>query len=154
MIRNINYRGTLSSKDLAKISFPWTSPPHQRIFNVFDGSVKLIVFRSGKCRLMGLKEPLQSTHELPYVVHNLEIQSATVVMNFRSEINILRLSHALPLCERIYEPELFPALRLTKYRPMCVNVFASGKIVILGLKDLSNQERLKEDICNYIRRYL
>ena len=37
----------------------------------------------------------------------------------------------------IYEPELFPALRLTTFDPLCVNVFMSGKCVILGLKHLN-----------------
>ena len=37
----------------------------------------------------------------------------------------------------MFEPELFPALRYNKYNPLCVNIFSSGKIVILGLKNLN-----------------
>ena len=36
----------------------------------------------------------------------------------------------------MFEPELFPALRYIKYNPLCVNIFSSGKVVILGLKTL------------------
>jgi len=36
----------------------------------------------------------------------------------------------------IYEPEIFPGLRLIVFNPLCVNIFHSGKLVITGLKTL------------------
>lgn len=35
----------------------------------------------------------------------------------------------------LYEPELFPAARLCQYKPLSVNIFQSGAIVICGLRD-------------------
>ena len=52
-----------------------------------------------------------------------------------------------------FEPELFPALRLTKYDPVCVNVFSTGKIVILGLKNLYYQgyvDNIISDLYNLV----
>ena len=72
----------------------------------------------------------------------MEIQSLTVTYNVGFEINILELARRMPPRERMYEPELFPALRLTKFNPVCVNVFSSGKIVILGLRELAYQNIL------------
>ena len=46
----------------------------------------------------------------------------------------------------VYEPELFPALRYKKYNPLCVNIFASGKIVILGIRSLDYQATVAEII--------
>jgi hypothetical protein len=157
MIKNINYKGRLASHEMEKFKFPqdkMTPPPHQEIFNLNDG-VKLLVFSTGKCRLMGLKKPIDKEmySRLPFVVNDLEIQSATVVTHVGCDLNLINLSNRLPLRERVFEPEMFPALRLTKYNPMCVNVFASGKIVILGMKELTNQNILSE-IRKYIRSYL
>ena len=36
----------------------------------------------------------------------------------------------------MFEPELFPALRILTYNPICVNVFATGKVVLLGLRSM------------------
>ena len=52
-----------------------------------------------------------------------------------------------------YEPELFPALRVTKYDPLCVNVFPSGKIVILGIKTM-NYSHVVNNVLKYISCHL
>ena len=62
------------------------------------------------------------------------MQSMSVVINLRLGINLYKLSK---LINCWFEPELFPALRLNKYDPICVNVFSTGKIVILGLKNIN-----------------
>jgi len=63
----------------------------------------------------------------------IQLQSLTVAVNLGCVVNLNRLRDA---CGEnvMYEPELFPSLRLCKYKPMCVNVFNSGKIIICGLK--------------------
>jgi TATA-box binding protein (TBP) (component of TFIID and TFIIIB) len=142
MITNINYKGHIAPHEMKRINFPHyqkpSPPPHQKIYTL-DKGVKLLIFSSGKCRLMGLKEPIgeEKFSHLPFMARGLQIQ----------------LSNMMPKKERIFEPELFPALRLTKYKPLCVNVFASGKIVIFGLKKLTNQNLLSK-IRDYIRSYL
>ena len=35
----------------------------------------------------------------------------------------------------VYEPELFPALRIREYNPASVNVFTTGKVIVCGLRD-------------------
>ena len=35
----------------------------------------------------------------------------------------------------MYEPELFPALRIREYNPAAVNVFTTGKVIVCGLRD-------------------
>ena len=36
----------------------------------------------------------------------------------------------------MFEPELFPALRILTYNHICVNVFATGKVVLFGLRSM------------------
>ena len=50
----------------------------------------------------------------------------------------------------MYEPELFSALRYKRYNPLCVNIFGSGKVVILGLRTLEFTSVLN-DIINDIK---
>ena len=104
---------------------------------------------------MGLREPLRGTERFPLEIVNLHLQSATVVHSLtRGTINLLHLAYALPRSERLFEPELFPALRLLAFRPLCVNVFASGKVVILGLRELTNQKAVVQRVENYLSKYL
>ena len=35
----------------------------------------------------------------------------------------------------LYEPELFPALRIRDFNPASVNVFTTGKVIICGLRN-------------------
>ena len=143
MNNNINYKGMVSSEDMKKFSFPpFLEPPRQKIIKL--SNLTLLIFPSGKCRLMGLCKPLTDISSLPVKVTDLKIQSITVVFDLGYELNLLRLSRQLSPRTCMFEPELFPALRLTHFNPLCVNVFASGKIVVLGLKQLSYHNILKD----------
>jgi TATA-box binding protein (TBP) (component of TFIID and TFIIIB) len=144
MIANINYKGLLDANEIKKIEFPQMKPPAQRIFQCSLG--KLLVFRSGKFRLMGVKAPTSNFSELPFKVSSIELQSATVIDDLGYTLNLINLSRTLTCRRCCYEPELFPGLRLTEFNPMCVNVFASGKIMILGVKDLDTIF----DICSMV----
>jgi Transcription factor TFIID (or TATA-binding protein, TBP) len=141
MIRNINYKGCVSHDELAKFNFTKVKPPYQIVIPIDNGG-KMLLFPSGKCRLMGLNQPFSEDIQLPLKIHNVEIQSVTVTCHIGNQINLLKLARQMPHKERIYEPELFPALRMTKFNPICVNVFSTGKVVILGLKSLSYQNLL------------
>lgn len=153
MIKNINYKGRLSPTQMRKINFyikPFTPSPHQLVVQLEDA--KLLVFPSGKCRIMGIKIPIteKPLNDLPVEIKDLEIQSATLVFTLGHEINLIHLTKILPAKSFLYEPELFPALRLLTFNPMCVNVFGTGKVVVLGLKDLTNQNQLCRQICNML----
>lgn len=129
----------LKPTEIRKIDFAYKSvPPKQKVFKTPLGT--MLVFPSGKFRLMGVKEALTLTsaitNQLPYHVESLQLQSATYVDYFGQEISLQNLAHQLTSQRAYYEPEIFPALRLLDYRPICVNVFASGKLVITGFKEL------------------
>jgi TATA-box binding protein (TBP) (component of TFIID and TFIIIB) len=81
---------------------------------------------------MGCKKPIDAS-SLPYNITNVTIQSITVTCDYGQPINLKDLAENAP---SMYEPELFFAVRLTDFNPLCVNVFHTGQIVITGLKDL------------------
>jgi len=143
MIRNINYKGHMANSDLVKFNFTRVKAPYQIVIQI-ENIGKLVLFPNGKCRLMGLKHPItaDNSNHIPFKLFDLQIQSLTITHNVGYNINLLKLARNMPYRDRMYEPELFPALRLTKFNPVCVNVFSTGKIVILGLKQLTYQSFL------------
>lgn len=142
MIVNINYKGQLAPGELAKIDFQTKiKPPVQKVLKTsFGGS--MLVFPSGKFRLMGVKNPLTSYENLPLLPATMTLQSCTITGNYGDRIHLSTLANDLTSRRCTYEPELFPAARLLDFNPLCVNVFSTGKIVILGVKDLDGHEEL------------
>lgn len=142
-IRNINYRGCILD-NIDHLPFRKT-PPLMYVQNCND--FKLIIFKSGKCRLMGCKQPWQRIIQtIPYRMSNLRIMSATVTFNLEHKINLRKLgdhcyANQIRFC---FEPELFPVLRLTTFKPLCVNIFGSGKCVLLGLKHLCYEKVIRK----------
>ena len=142
MIVNINYKAYTNEKNVCHLKYnDWK--PRQCILNYTD--YKIIMFPNGKCRIMGCKKPIVDT-DLPLNIKMEKMQSVTVCMNLKQNINLIDLAQKVP-CS--YEPELFPALRLTEFNPLCVNVFHTRKIVILGIKTL-DYEHVVDTISLYI----
>lgn len=140
MLSNINYRGQILDS-IKHLKF--TYKPAQCVQKYKDYT--LVIFRSGQCRIMGCKKPLTT---VPYNIDSIQIQSITVTVNLGKKLNLYTLAAKLNN-QCVYEPELFCALRFTKYNPMCVNIFSSGKVVILGLKTL-DYNCIVNDICKNI----
>jgi TATA-box binding protein (TBP) (component of TFIID and TFIIIB) len=132
----------MANSDLIKFNFTKVKAPYQIVIPI-ENIGKLVLFPNGKCRLMGLKHPINDKIHIPFKLFDLQIQSITVTHNVGYQINLLKLARYMPYRDRVYEPELFPALRLTRFNPICVNVFSNGKIVILGLKQFTYQSFLR-----------
>lgn len=142
---NINYCGVIDNKSAIQrfLTFPKRSPC-QCILKQRDYTI--IIFPNGKCRIMGLRYPLTKNKIIIPFFFSITItslQSATFALNLCQEGEPkLILSN---LCEKLqrwnykvqYEPEIFPALRILSYNPLCVNIFGSGKCIITGAKTLN-----------------
>ena len=130
--------------ELEKIHFEETMvPPIQKIFPIHGGTAKFMVFKSGKCRIMGLTNDI-IPDKLPFKIRDCKIQGVTLVFSLGRSLNLIKLCHNLAKKSYIFEPELFPAVRLLNFLPMCVNVFSSGKVMILGAKQLTNHNLISE----------
>jgi len=143
MISNINFKGFISDNELLRNLDYGTYKPQQCIKRYEEYTI--VIFKSGKCRIMGCKSEPQN---LTFPIHNIELQSITVTLDMCQSINLFKLSKILKN-DCIYEPELFTALRVTRYNPLCVNVFATGKVVILGIKSIDYQYLL-DTIIDYL----
>ena len=141
MLTNINYKGhTKENLD----GFSFSIKPCQCVLKYPEYTT--ILFMNGNCRVMGCKKPIDTT-TLPLNIFFERILSVSVTVNLKQSINLYSLSQNVP-CS--YEPEIFPALRLTNFNPLCVNVFHTGKVVITGLKTLEYDDIVKSVIENIL----
>ncbi len=123
--------------------------PHQLVIREKTGTV--IFFRSGKFRVMGCVDPIDATFlALKYTfeidkddIPEIYSQSYTCTKKLGYNINLYKLSQCT--CT-LYNPELFGAIRMTKYNPVSVNVFSTGSVVACGLKEPEDFYVILEEI--------
>jgi len=91
----------------------------------------IIIFpKHGHGRIMGKEaneENLQKEIGLNY--KDFQLQTKTMVMDLNRQIDIDTLKIG-----GFYEPELFAA-RTVRYKNLVINIFHTGKVVILGVKN-------------------
>jgi TATA-box binding protein (TBP) (component of TFIID and TFIIIB) len=123
-------------------------PPYMKIYKSINNDYTLITFKSGKCRIMGRKIPQQ----LPFSIKESRIQTMSATHKLLEEINLKETTcYFKQMGYKIeYEPEIFPAMRLLDFNPICVNIFSSGKVTLLGLKS----EKQGYDIINKLKQDL
>ena len=165
---NSVYKGTfqesridleLLSKSLNNSKF-YKKQPQMLVVTNTNG-VKMIIFNSGKFRIMGNFIPtLRNANneikkfKMKSIQTQLSCQTSTVVTRLnKKNINLSRLfSHLQSLYQNKYighcELESFPAIALKIWDPLHVNIFASGKIVITGVGCCNFCK------CMYIKQYL
>ena len=96
---------------------------------------------------MGCKKEL-NPDTLPFEIIDIQLQSITITLDLNTKINLFKLAKLLSK-EAMFEPELFPALRVLTYNPLCVNMFSSGKVVITGIRTFEYKH-----ILSHIETYL
>ena len=147
LITNVNYRGSLEKTvNLYEMKLLFHNSklclhPFQLIIK--DEMCTLLFFTSGKYRVMGCKS--DDVWEASIMVYKytktidkdyfpiLTLQSITMKAKFDKNVDLHKMSS---LIKSQLELELFPVLTITKYKPVSVNVFATGAIIICGLKNL------------------
>jgi len=103
----------------------------------------LIFLSNGKFRTMGcIDEPEASFLACSYLEKLttfpfnsfpiITIQSYTLKYHLGYRIHLEKMVRYVAC---LYEPELFPALQLKQYKPVSVNIFATSKVMVWGLKD-------------------
>lgn len=140
---NANFKGDFEKNmDLCQLhqSIPNSKlckKPYQLIIKDLQGT--LILFSNGKFRTMGCIDELEASF-LAYSYADkisasfppITLQSYMLRAHLGFPVNLAKLA---PNVDCVYEPELFPALRLKAYKPMSVNIFCTGKVVVCGIRD-------------------
>lgn len=125
---------------------------------------KVSIFTSGKMISIGTKSEKEAVQELEYAKNflidkgfinptplKINIQNIVVLSIFGENINLEELAAN---CKMIYEPEQFPGgiLRLKKPHRVTLLIFASGKVVITGLKSSDQIEPVVRKIVRLLRK--
>lgn len=122
--------------------------PAQIVVRVHELDFTFILFGSGQFRIMGASASASAIDDLlsriksiyTYILLYPYISSETVVLQLHPlyvPINLVKLAESCSTDMNVsYEPELFPAIALKHWKPAHVNVFSTGKVVVLG-KDAS-----------------
>jgi TATA-box binding protein (TBP) (component of TFIID and TFIIIB) len=135
----------------------------------------IIIFPSGKLRLMGcqITKELKATKFLHRIVAKklcksmvmvspVKLQTITATCDFHQTIklqhlhNIIKYQHPNPNNVKMnrLELEIFPALQVKLWSPtLHVNIFASGKVVMTGLKNKEMAETVVSDLTYFINMH-
>jgi TATA-box binding protein (TBP) (component of TFIID and TFIIIB) len=165
---NCNYRSTVGKP--LNLSVLHASIPNSKLCTkpkqlvIKDPQGTLLFFSNGKLRVMGCNDELEATFlAYKYVqlidksddFHNVFAQSSTVRVTFHKKIHLQKLVHSTLIsgCLMQHEPELFPAVLIRKYKPLSVNVFSSGKIMICGVKDVDQVHNIMKDLCVVLENF-
>jgi transcription initiation factor TFIID TATA-box-binding protein len=123
-------------------------------FRSTDISGEVTIFPSGKMISVGTKSETEAFRALERVKEFLietgfvrpltlekKIQNIVLVADFFRAVNLEELAQN---CKMVYEPEQFPGgiLRIEEQSRATALVYASGKVVIVGLKGSAEIERL------------
>lgn len=121
-----------------------------------------IIFRSGQGRIMGKSCYVNAMTQLQTLLDVLQftfIQSPLLVTQtivFQLDIqytpvNLLFISTKVNDIVNVkFEYEIFPALSLHYWKPLHVNVFANGKVVVLGKNSSAALENIRDWLINVI----
>ena len=111
--------------------------PEQLIIKFHDKST-MLVFKSGKFRIMGGIDDLDAHFNIFTVtqlfncIPEIYLQTMTCVYQYPSKILLPLLANNIT---SHYTEELFPAVQIRQFKPINVNVFKSGKVIMTGVKD-------------------
>src|SRR5277367_1117643 len=150
---NANFRGKLKNpinlKTINLENCKYYTNPHQLVIKEDKGT--LILFGSGKFRVMGCVDELDAAFlAYKYIEQiasddfpNMFVQSYMSVAKLGCSVDLIKLSQCK---DTLYNPELFAAVQLTKYKPASVNVFSTGSVVVCGLREPNYMHVIVNDI--------
>ena len=124
----------------------YVTTPNQIIVR-FD-CCTFLLFNSGQSRFMGKAELEKAQHYLnviikcihSHIINPLVLVSQTIIFQLQPSlcpVNLLLLCNHINQHSKVnFECEIFPALVLHFWKPIHVNVFANGKVIVLGKDSL------------------
>ena len=143
LLVNANYKGKL--EQVIDLGWMHTQVPHSVLHDkpsmlvIKDrGTGTMLLFGTGNFRVMGCKDHLEATLMANKYAAYMEtftdvtLQSCTASFKLGFPVSLEKLHSTYD--NIMYEPELFPAMRLSVFNPLCVNVFHTGAVVICGLR--------------------
>lgn len=161
---NCNYKSTLGKP--INLRLVHAAIPNSKLYTrptqlvIKDSKGTLVFFANGKHRVMGCNDELDATFLAYKYVTMIDkstddfqlvfSQSSTLRVLFHKKIHLQKLVQVISNSSSSlmhYEPEIFPAVLIRKYKPLSVNVFSTGKIMICGVRDMDQVHNIMKELC-------
>ena len=81
------------------------------------------------------------------MLSNLIVSNLVISSHLNEHISLATSSNH----ELSYEPELFPAMLISRWLPVHVAVFHTGKVIITGLKSETQVSPMLDAVIDYLR---
>src|SRR5271156_5890180 len=158
---NVNYRTRtgkiidLQNAHSLLVNSKLHTKPTQLVVKSEQGTI--LIFRTGRIRIMGCNDELDAmflAYTYLMTLHEtcnfppIYAQSMTVKVAFNNItcINLIKYSSECTSLPLQYEPELFPVVLLKKYKPISVNIFSMGKIMMCSVRDIQQVHNIMQEI--------
>jgi TATA-box binding protein (TBP) (component of TFIID and TFIIIB) len=167
-VLNVNYR-SCHDKCINLLQFQSILPPNTNSklcikpaqLVIHDEKGTLLFFSNGKLRIMGCNDEIDATFlsykytmmlDDDYNFQPVYTQTMTVRVVLNKKINIASFVDVCTtsLISFNYEPEFFPAVHLTKYKPISINVFSTGKIIMCGVREIDQVHNIIQELKPYL----
>lgn len=93
-----------------------------------------------------------TSHLCTFIIDDVLLVSETVVFKLNiNNLNLHKLVNIIPSC--LFEGELFPSLTVSHFAPLHINVFSTGKVVVLGRNAADRAHEIYLWLCTFIEQY-
>ena len=134
--------------------------PHMLLVKMSNGR-NVQIFRNGTVQILGalsrsaaqsMRCELQRTlrriwKKQTCVLSNLIVSNLVISSHFNEHISLPKCSNH----ELTYEPELFPAMLISRWLPVHVAVFHTGKVIVTGLTCETQVLPMLSAVIDYLR---
>ena len=112
-----------------------------RMYVKKEDNYTIIMFSNGKGRIMGKNATLENIQKQFPDVDHCHLQSETYVHDLGKQVDLEKITTG------IYEPELFAARTIHYNDGILINMFHTGKVMLMG----KNVGKRKEEIEEYLK---
>ena len=111
----------------------------------------MLLFQTGSFRMMGKCDDLDAHFNAYHVsevlckeeIPNLILQTMTYVYKYSNSIDLYKLSEQI---KSLLNLEGFPGLQVWAFKPIHVNVFSTGRVIMTGIKDVIDANYIKSEL--------
>lgn len=151
-ITNTNYKGKIESKNktLIDISREWKGKLYfkPRMVLIKYEDKKILIFNSFKVRIMGKGENHIEILRNIFNAYDIKLMSMTIKIELGFMIN-LNKQYSNKIINTL---ELFPALKFKTHNNVHVNIFASGKCILTGIREIHDIYLIRLELLRTINK--
>lgn len=127
-----------------------------QMIHIRDEKMSILIFKSGKFRVMGECYYLSLCTILMEQNVELTLKSETVVLKLPSHLTPFNIYYFVEFYKNYLEylPEIFPAATMTMFKPLHVNLFYTGSVIVLGYNAMKNSNYIYNSLTSMLEKFI